>query len=148
MLLAEIVTCPDFAAGIVVEPGEILMKKSFTVNVTVTDRVSEPLVPVTVAVNVPVEELLQFSLEVPKVPSETVDGYKLQLKIPTLGETVRLTTPLKLFTPTTLMVDEAVAPAATVPPLELLDNAKSCATFTVRIIDREREPLVPVIVTW
>lgn len=64
------------------------------------------------------------------------------------GETelVRATVPVKPWTGATVMVDVAVAPAATVALVGLAVTVKSF-TVTVTVAEWDREPLVPVTVT-
>ncbi len=70
--------------------------------------------PVTVTVNVPVLDELQLNVETPVDPAVEIDtlvGVKLQASPLEDGEAERLTGPVKLPTPVTVIVEVPVFPA-------------------------------------
>ena len=104
-----IVEAPAEPADTVTDVGLAEIVKSgnpVTVYVTVTELVSEPLVPVTVTVTVPAELKVQDSVEVPE-PPVTVAGVSVQAELSEVRET-SLENPFKGEMVT---VDVAAAPA-------------------------------------
>jgi hypothetical protein len=95
---------------------------------------SVPLVPVTVTVNEPVAEPVHDKVETPEVVvlvRETLVGESVQLR-PVDGDTVadRVTVPVKLFTPATVIVDVPGAPTTTETVVGLALMVKSGAAVT------------------
>lgn len=86
-------------------------------------------------------------MEVPEAPRVTLVGLREQAR-PVAGETVdvRLTVPVKPFTPVTVMVEVPVAPALIVTDVGLAANVKS-RTVKVTVAVFDSDPLVPVTVT-
>src|SRR6266567_5643578 len=109
------------------------------------DRV--PLVPVTVAVNDPVVELVHERVEVCAAPKTTLVGLCVQLR-PVDGETVTVsaTVPVNPLTGETVIVEVPVPPTGIVTDVGLAVTVKSL-TVTVTVAVCERDPLVPVTVT-
>ncbi len=137
-----------------------------TVYVTVTELVSEPLVPVTVTVTVPAELKVQDSVEVPE-PPVTVAGVSVQAELsdtsatspvnPFTGDIAMLEVPGE-FTATDTAVGLAMMVKPGAPPTIKLTVAEGAepplvlATVTVtlpvavNVHDRVEEPEPPVTV--
>jgi hypothetical protein len=122
-----------------------------TLYVTVIDRLSPPLVPVTVTVNVvDVTEGVQDSVEVPEeevVVSATLVGLRPQVR-PEEGEivSVKPTVPVNPLALATVTVDVPVVPEKTKTLVGLALTVKSC-TLYVTLDEWLSEDPVPVTVT-
>ncbi len=115
-----------------------------TVAVTLCER--DPVVPVTVTVNVPVTEDVQERLETPELV--WLFGLTLQTSPPE-GETEydRSTLPMKPFTPATLIMEEPVLPTFIDKLDGLMARVKSVMWTVTATVPTEGEPVVAVTVT-
>ena len=111
IVTVEVAGLPVTAATL---DGAAVMVKSWTVKVTTTLLVVDPLVPVTVTVYAPADPE-HDRVEVPDVPRVTLVGLRVHVR-PVLGDTedVRDTVPVNPFCAVTVIVDVPVAPARTV----------------------------------
>lgn len=117
--------------------------------VTVAERESELLIPVTVTVKVPAVDPEQDSVEVPEVTvllSTTLVGFNEQVRPEGETEDDNVTVPAKPFWPDTVIVEVAEPPATKLIVVGLARRLKS-RTLTVTVAVRVRSPLVPVTVT-
>jgi hypothetical protein len=115
--------------------------KSVIVKVIVIVRLSEPLVPVTATLNVSADKNVHDRVELPE-PTKVV-GVKVQEVL----LVARLTTPEKPFRAVTLMVEVLADPASAVRLVGFAASAKSWIVYAT-VVECDREPLVPVNVTW
>ena len=106
----------------------------------------DPLVPESVTVNVPLTEDGQDIVEVPEaarlvgesVQESPVDGDDVDAKV---------TVPAKPLTPDIVTVEFPAIPTATLTVEGLTEMLKSW-TMKVTVVGWDRDPLVPVTVTW
>jgi len=108
--------------------------------------VRDPLVPVTVTVNVPAVAEEQDRVEVWDAPRTMLVGVRLQVSPAGDTELVSATVPVNPFTGATVIVEVAAVPADVVTDVGLAVTVKSC-TVTVTVEEWDKEPLVPVTVT-
>jgi hypothetical protein len=100
--------------------------------VTVAVWVNEPLVPVTVTVNVPALEPVQESVEFCDAPRTMLEGLSVHERPNGEAVAVRVTVPVNPFTGATVIVDEEVPPELAAILVGLADIEKSTVfTFTV-----------------
>ena len=97
-----------------------------TVNVTVAEWLSEPLVPVTVTLTVPAAVKVHDKVDVPEPPA-TVVGVKVHAEL----LDARATLPVKLFTGEIVMVEVPGEPTETVTAVGLAAMVKSGRPVTV-----------------
>jgi hypothetical protein len=123
--------------------------------VIVTEWVSEPLVPVTVIVNVPgvaVKATLIVSVEVAEPADGGVTGLGLKVAVTPVGgvEVLSVTGLLKLFSEVIVIVEVPVAPGAMVSVVGDAEIEKfgvaGPVTVSVKVVDLIVLPEVPVIV--
>lgn len=115
-------------------------------NVAVAARDSDPLVPVTVTVNV-LAIPLQERVAVPEVPRLIEDVENVQVN-PDDGEVefVRATVPVKPFTDVMLIVEVPTAPAKTVILDGVAVTVKSWTVYAI-VTECESRRLFPVTAT-
>ncbi len=138
IVIVEVPVAPALTVTMV---GLVVIVKSCTMYVTVTEWDNEPLVPVTSTWNVPAEANVHEIVELPE--PVTVFGEMLHevLLIP------RLTPPAKPLTGVTAIVEVAVVPALIVMLVGFAEIVKSWTT-NVTVTEWDREPLVPVTDTF
>lgn len=144
-----IVNVPVDPAVTVAELGVATTVKSgpVTLYVTVAEWDREPLVPVTVTVKVPTGPE-QERLEVWEPPRRRLVGDILHAR--PLGETddARVTVPVNPLTGETVIVEMPVSPGLTATLVGFAVTEKSVLDTTyATVVEWEREPLAPVIVT-
>jgi len=147
--VSVIVEVPEAPASIWAgDTAPAAIVKSRTVNVTVAEWDSAPLVPVTVTVYVPAGPE-HDRVDVWDAPRTMLVGLRVHVK--PAGETVDVnaTVPVKPLTGATVIVEVAVAPARAVTLVGLAVTVKSAAapTVTATVAEWESVPLVPVTVT-
>jgi hypothetical protein len=112
------------------EAGELAATvKSMNLKVAVAEWVSEPLVPVTVRLNVPAAMALQEIVAVPE-PVTAPEGAPHVRPVGTVS--ARVTTPVNPFRAVTVIVEEADWPALTAAG-ELAAIVKSCGALNVKV---------------
>jgi hypothetical protein len=146
--LTVMVVVPELPAWIVSEVGFEEREKSGSdaVNEAVAVCKTEPLVPVTVTVNVPLADAVHDRLEVPVLGR--LAGVRLQVR-PVGGdsECVKVKLPLKPFWKVTVTVDTPLLPTVTGTLAGLVVNVKPEMRNWIDAVVWEREPSMPVTVT-
>jgi hypothetical protein len=110
---------------VVTEVGLAATVKSVTAKVTVAERDREPLVPVTVTVNVVAVVDEQESVEVWDAPRTMLVGLRVHVKPAGDTELVSATVPVNPLTGATVIVEVAAAPAVVVTDVGAAVTVKS-----------------------
>jgi len=113
--------------------------------VTVAVWDSEPLVPVTVTVNVPAAVEEQDSVEVWEAPRVMLVGFSVQVS-PAEAEEVSVTVPVNPLSGATVMVEVPATPTVVETLVGLAVTEKSC-TMNVIVAVAVLAPFVPITVT-
>jgi hypothetical protein len=138
IVIVEVAETPTVTATGDVE----VIVKSVTVKIAVTVWVSVPLVPVIVSEYVPSVVELQETVAVPEVVM--LVGLMAPHVRPERMVSVRLTVPVNPLTAAIVIVEVAEVPTVTAAG-EVAVMLKS-VTVNVPVVERDRVPLVPVIV--
>jgi hypothetical protein len=139
-VIVEVAAAPALTVSEVGLADKVKLAGGLTLNVTVTEWVSVPLVPVTDTMNVPVPVKVHVRVELPDPVTLVGDRAQDVLFV------VRFTTPLKPWRAVTVIVEDApvfVTAFTVVGVAAMVKSWTVNVTATLLVV----EPLVPVTVT-